>query len=737
MSTNYIQPEPEPEPEPEPLQSVTIQLTVSDMTYADTDGPIKLQLYNDSSQVMNIYDNNNNGIPNNTLSLNSGGGYDQGDSSTDQFYIQTNVTNFDVKLFMGTNNGVNIKKITITYIGPDNIFEEIDPNNPPAFNTVGWLDADETDNSPPVRWYYIDTEPLQQVTIQLTVSDETNAETDGPIKLQLYDDSSQVMNIYDNNNNGIPNNTLSLNSGGGYAQGDSSTDQFYIQTNVTNFDVKLFMGTNNGVNIKKITITYLGFNIFEEIDSNNPPAFNTVGWLDANETNNTPPIRWYYITYEPGEWVLVFRQTVETDGSTWLWASDQDPKTVSKNETDPLQPQYSVLNNIADYEYNDTGKYHFRYNHFTNSGDNTPVMVNEWKQNTNSLWTGPVTGYEVISVPYTQHGFGGLTKSTNYANNTWLDCATDDTWWSALATIVVHDGGIPGLQSDIAKKVELWAFVYNEPETSFYQIKKLTATNRATDDLFGYSVSINGNYAIVGSSGNNRVFIFERDSNGSWIEPQTLQATPSVPHTASFGNSVSINGNYAIIGAYQNDSSKGSAYIFERESNGTWTQTQQLTASDGVTGDYFGISVSINGNYAIIGANLHDSGKGSAYIFERESNGTWTQTQQLTAIDGDVEPPANGTGTQFGGSVMIDGNYAIICCSGNNTVYIFELDSNGTWTQPQLLLTTGVYQYTGSSVSVNNNYVIIGASGTNTGSAYIFERDGNGTWNSNATINSK
>jgi len=90
----------------------------------------------------------------------------------------------------------------------------------------------------------------------------------------------------------------------------------------------------------------------------------------------------------------------------------------------------------------------------------------------------------------------------------------------------------------------------------------------------------------------------------------------------AFGCSVSVYGNYAIVGAsrdndYGDDS--GSAYIFER-SGGSWNQVAKLTASDGTTHDYFGRIVSISGDYVIVGAYQDDDNgadSGSAYIYRK------------------------------------------------------------------------------------------------------------------------
>ncbi len=106
-------------------------------------------------------------------------------------------------------------------------------------------------------------------------------------------------------------------------------------------------------------------------------------------------------------------------------------------------------------------------------------------------------------------------------------------------------------------------------------------------------------------------------------ENQKLTASDGAAYD-DFGYSVSISGDYAIIGAYGDDvdgnANQGSAYVFQR-SGTSWTQQAKLTAFDGVGGDIFGNSISISGDYAIIGANGDDvdgnTNQGSAYVFQQ------------------------------------------------------------------------------------------------------------------------
>ena len=107
---------------------------------------------------------------------------------------------------------------------------------------------------------------------------------------------------------------------------------------------------------------------------------------------------------------------------------------------------------------------------------------------------------------------------------------------------------------------------------------------------------------------------------GGWDAGTKILASDAVSGD-QFGVSVGIDGNTAVVGAYGNDdggSASGSAYIFRRTGTNTWDAGTKIIASDAASGDQFGFSVGISGDYAIVGAQLNDDGgssSGSAYIF--------------------------------------------------------------------------------------------------------------------------
>jgi len=274
--------------------------------------------------------------------------------------------------------------------------------------------------------------------------------------------------------------------------------------------------------------------------------------------------------------------------------------------------------------------------------------------------------------------------------------------------------------------------------------QKLTDPNIEANDRFGYSASISGDYAIVGAidgdidsplqedTGSAYVFYFD---GLNWIQQAKLTASDAAP-ADKFGSSVSIDGDYAIVGAYyddDNEDNSGSAYVFKR--NGTdWIEQAKLVASDGTFGDRFGTSVSISGDYAVVGASGDDpcgTNSGSAYIFKRDTDPNWVEQAKLTASDG-------AGGAVFGRSVSISGDYVIVGAANHNddgkwagAAYIFRRFGDPNWLQQDKLTPSDPEpgDSFGSSVSISGYYAIVGAhgdddNGGNSGSAYIFKRSG-------------
>lgn len=307
------------------------------------------------------------------------------------------------------------------------------------------------------------------------------------------------------------------------------------------------------------------------------------------------------------------------------------------------------------------------------------------------------------------------------------------------------------------------------PAFAEYELAKLLAADGAEPENFGYSVAVDGDFAVIGAwadddngdrSGSAYVY---RDNGSSWI--QMAKLLPGDGDTNDrFGWSVAISGDNVLIGARSvNDygTGSGAAYVFRRDDNGTpadpgddtWVEQQKLWASDPAGGDYFGWSVAILADNAVIGAFYDDdngTSSGSAYVFRRDDQGTpldpsddtWVEHQKLLPSDGDEFD-------WFGCAVGLSGDNAVIGAykdedlgGGSGSAYIFRRDDSGTpldpsddlWgEQDKLLASDGAGgDYFGIAVAISGDNAIIGAPrnhdlGSYSGSAYVFRRDDSGT----------
>ncbi|MGB3081206.1 MAG: FG-GAP repeat protein [Saprospiraceae bacterium] len=288
------------------------------------------------------------------------------------------------------------------------------------------------------------------------------------------------------------------------------------------------------------------------------------------------------------------------------------------------------------------------------------------------------------------------------------------------------------------------ATIYQFNNGRWERMQKITDPDGSSNDKFGISVSIFGYYAIVGADSDDgpggtdqgSASIFEFNGVNWVLMVKLIDAFGA--DSDYFGNSVSISGNYAIVGALRDDATginHGSASIFVY--NGTnWILMQKITDATGADNDYFGCSVSISGNYAIVGAYGDDApglttDQGSASIFEY--NGTnWVLMQRITDATG-------MSYDNFGWSVAISGNYAIVAAEvddvGNNenqgSASIFQYNGSNWVMMKKLTDDNGAaYDSFGSSVCISGQYVIVGTTyddvgnSTNRGSSSIYQRVG-------------
>jgi len=243
-------------------------------------------------------------------------------------------------------------------------------------------------------------------------------------------------------------------------------------------------------------------------------------------------------------------------------------------------------------------------------------------------------------------------------------------------------------------KVAGATYIYEQyPDNNWYQKRKILATEVTEGDFFGWSVLMKDSTAFVGSF--------------AQIDPVVLVYKPDMNNTwslfqsigsgsfysYSFGTSIAKDAQNLIVGAYL-DEHTGAVIAFRSDSAGLWQETQKIKAYDAYKDDYFGYSTSVSGSYAFIGAYLEDHDR-----------------------------------------------YGFDSCFNTGSVYVYELDSLGNWNFNDKLRATDHHPNDnfGFSVCVSGNYAIVGApyqsfnadgqdSLWRAGAAYIFELGEAGYW---------
>ena len=266
-------------------------------------------------------------------------------------------------------------------------------------------------------------------------------------------------------------------------------------------------------------------------------------------------------------------------------------------------------------------------------------------------------------------------------------------------------------------------YVYNTDGTGEV---KITASDGADNDRFGWSVAMSDTKVVAGA-------VMDDDAGGSSGSAYVynLDGTGEVKITASdaaandqFGQSVAISDTKVIVGAYADDDAginSGSAYVYNLDGTGE----QKITASDAAAGDLFGCSVAISDTKIVVGAESDDDAggnSGSVYVYNLDGTGE----VKITASDA-------AASDGFGSRVAMSDTHIVVGVQGNDdagslsgSAYIYNLDGTG-----ELKITASdaaADDRFGCSVAVSDTKVAVGARNHDnvTGAVYVYNTDGTG-----------
>jgi hypothetical protein len=270
------------------------------------------------------------------------------------------------------------------------------------------------------------------------------------------------------------------------------------------------------------------------------------------------------------------------------------------------------------------------------------------------------------------------------------------------------------------------AYIFMKEGAAWVEQMRLIPGDGAVGDHFGEWVSISGNTVVVGAPGGDggtgAAYVFTRDGS-TWTQQARLIASGGQAWD-DFGACLSISGDTLVVGAPNHNDYSGAAYVFTRQGS-SWSESTKMDGGGAAAGGHFGASVSISEDALIVGSPSVGNQKGAAFIF-RYVGSNWVAEAQL-------EPGDVAAWEYFGTSVSISGNYAIVGNTGLSEanvegaarIYIYD----GTAWVEQAKISAGSVnagESFGRSVSINGNMTAVGEPKVwyDAGAVYLFQRTG-------------
>ncbi|WP_020613588.1 hypothetical protein [Sediminispirochaeta bajacaliforniensis] len=263
----------------------------------------------------------------------------------------------------------------------------------------------------------------------------------------------------------------------------------------------------------------------------------------------------------------------------------------------------------------------------------------------------------------------------------------------------------------------------NDTDTAESLWYKVSAANGSTEDMFGFSVDIEGDYAVVGARGYDHyagtAYVFHKTGPNSWDNGTQLEFTG---FDNGFGWSVSISGDYVLVGCRYGNHNIGEAYIYQRTGTNSWGNRQVLNPSDATSKINFGLSVSLDGDYAAIGTYTGES----VYVYKKGSNG-WSNPSET------ILKSTKSRAEKFGYSISLDGDTLAIGAYENDLVgaYVYERYGDNAWGNIYVIAVPEKSNNRdfGISVAVDDGYLIVGDTAfgdQGQGAAFVYERSSGG-----------
>jgi hypothetical protein len=257
-----------------------------------------------------------------------------------------------------------------------------------------------------------------------------------------------------------------------------------------------------------------------------------------------------------------------------------------------------------------------------------------------------------------------------------------DSAYPGVGSSLLIDGklgliGIPTQTVGGAEQAGVVRLIALDPDSQQWTAAgDLSAADPSYDAGFGRASALQGDTLLISAVGSyttwGSVYVFGRDSAvAPWLQTAKLTTSDAQLENA-FGRTLALDGDLALVGAPYEEVhglvNAGAVYVFSRDSvTGTWSQTARLVSPAQALGSQFGFSIALHGDIAVIGqpgSHGQYDRNGSAWIFQRSTSGKWKQTARLQS-----DAPSSAYGDSYGYSVAYDGSHLLVGAPAELTKY--------------------------------------------------------------------
>ncbi len=292
------------------------------------------------------------------------------------------------------------------------------------------------------------------------------------------------------------------------------------------------------------------------------------------------------------------------------------------------------------------------------------------------------------------------------------------TAWSFIGTLTPEGigGGLFGMDLDLDGDRALLgspehddgplAVVFERGINGFFTQDAILLPSVGGSYNLDMAVALDGDVAVLGRSDPDQMFLFEKE-DGVWSESLAVTSAPGGGQVG-FGSALSLDGDRLAVGAPWEDGT-GAVYLYEKQGDGSWEQTERVQPAGLASGGAFGYSLDLDGDRLLVGAPF--AGGGVARVFQYTGGG-WTETEELTGAAG-----------WFGEAVALDGHRMAVSGEGEAgmMVHLYALQPDETWEATSTTTITGSWIWNAPGLELDGDAVAVGTPSYNTeaGAVYV------------------